>query len=342
MMHLSAARFLLPVPPMFPILVDGAARSGRRTPEPHVWPAAPPSMRGDCWRGAAMDVSDFIRRRREELREEAANVGLSPTDALLYWGEDSLVFEIVSAEMGVSEDPDMAMGFRACLMERLLNCLQDGSLTALCMTNDGLTQVNVPAERWFDYHVAASSGEHQELVGRHHSEARDRRWGSIGGLLIWTCPNRLTEGAFPAYSPFPEFSDMDGVVIRDPTGDLSPSEFDSPAQASDAIHPGLVAGHHSQVDDAVPSSRQIDDGRYCAEMAVSAPVLCLSEEAVIEELLGYADIGDMTKSVIGKMARGMRRSLSQNRFDVEFWRAFRAKAKERGIPLRRRGRPSIK
>jgi len=34
----------------------GAARSGRRTPEPHVWPAAPLQfMRGDGWRGAAME-----------------------------------------------------------------------------------------------------------------------------------------------------------------------------------------------------------------------------------------------------------------------------------------------
>ncbi|GEM16528.1 hypothetical protein [Gluconobacter oxydans] len=38
------------------IVGAGAARSGRRTPEPHVWPAAPLQfMRGDGWRGAAME-----------------------------------------------------------------------------------------------------------------------------------------------------------------------------------------------------------------------------------------------------------------------------------------------
>ncbi|KXV25292.1 hypothetical protein [Gluconobacter japonicus] len=38
------------------MVTDGAARSGRRTPEPHVWPAAPLQFtRGDGWRGAAMD-----------------------------------------------------------------------------------------------------------------------------------------------------------------------------------------------------------------------------------------------------------------------------------------------
>lgn len=38
------------------MVMAGAARSGRRTPEPHVWPAAPLQfMRGDGWRGAAME-----------------------------------------------------------------------------------------------------------------------------------------------------------------------------------------------------------------------------------------------------------------------------------------------
>lgn len=46
---------------LFPVcagrmVTAGAARSGRRTPEPHVWPAAPLQfMRGDGWRGAAME-----------------------------------------------------------------------------------------------------------------------------------------------------------------------------------------------------------------------------------------------------------------------------------------------
>lgn len=40
----------------------GAARSGRRTPEPHVWPAAPLQfMRGDGWRGAAVDKEIDVR-----------------------------------------------------------------------------------------------------------------------------------------------------------------------------------------------------------------------------------------------------------------------------------------
>jgi len=38
------------------MVTAGAARFGRRTPEPHVWPAAPLQfMRGDGWRGAAME-----------------------------------------------------------------------------------------------------------------------------------------------------------------------------------------------------------------------------------------------------------------------------------------------
>lgn len=38
------------------MVMAGAARFGRRTPEPHVWPAAPLQfIRGDGWRGAAME-----------------------------------------------------------------------------------------------------------------------------------------------------------------------------------------------------------------------------------------------------------------------------------------------
>nr|WP_254454586.1 hypothetical protein [Acetobacter estunensis] len=49
----------LPVPGLHPMLLDGAARFGRRTPEPHVWPAAPSTLaRGDGWRGASMADSD--------------------------------------------------------------------------------------------------------------------------------------------------------------------------------------------------------------------------------------------------------------------------------------------
>lgn len=57
------------------MVTDGAARSGRRTPEPHVWLAAPLQfMRGDGWRGAAMshqlDAAErFARGERVFLHE---------------------------------------------------------------------------------------------------------------------------------------------------------------------------------------------------------------------------------------------------------------------------------
>lgn len=57
------------------MVTDGAARSGRRTPGPHVWLAAPLQfMRGDGWRGAAMshqlDAAErFARGERVFLYE---------------------------------------------------------------------------------------------------------------------------------------------------------------------------------------------------------------------------------------------------------------------------------
>lgn len=56
----------LPVPALCLMLPDGAARFGRRTPEPHVWPAAPSALaRGDSWRGAAVMTDESVKARLE-------------------------------------------------------------------------------------------------------------------------------------------------------------------------------------------------------------------------------------------------------------------------------------
>lgn len=58
-MHLAALPQSLPVPAVSQIMGNGAARSGRRTPGPHAWLAAPlPFMRGDGKRGAPMDKQE--------------------------------------------------------------------------------------------------------------------------------------------------------------------------------------------------------------------------------------------------------------------------------------------
>ena len=56
----------LPPPALCLMLPDGAARFGRRTPEPHVWPAAPSALaRGDGWRGAAGMTDESVKTRLE-------------------------------------------------------------------------------------------------------------------------------------------------------------------------------------------------------------------------------------------------------------------------------------
>lgn len=157
MMHLSAARFLLPVPPMFPILVDGAARSGRRTPEPHVWPAAPPSMRGDCWRGAAMDVSDFIWRRCESLRGQAEADGLEPRLALFYWGDVQWLWEIVRQERGIERsDREWHSYCRVSLAESVLERLRRGTLVATALNKGESFRCRVEADHWQGYKAGES------------------------------------------------------------------------------------------------------------------------------------------------------------------------------------------
>jgi len=97
-----------------------------------------------------------------------------------------------------------------------------------------------------------------------------------------------------------------------------------------------ASGHVADVFEGSTAIRPVNPAE--AESRVSCP----SEGGVIEALLRRSDIGDMTKSAIGKIARDMRPSLSSSRFEGEFWRNLRVKAEERGISLRKRGRPSIK
>jgi len=95
----------------------------------------------------------------------------------------------------------------------------------------------------------------------------------------------------------------------------------------------LRAGHNTLVASAGDVPHAVDN-----RARKSFP----SESVVIDILLGQEDISDLKKSDISKIAREIRPILTQSRFDGEFWHELKATAKERGIPLRRRGRPSIK
>ncbi|MFT8948069.1 MAG: hypothetical protein ABF876_16320 [Acetobacter aceti] len=74
----------LPVPALCLMLSDGAARFGRRTPEPHVWPAAPSALaRGDGWRGAAVMTDESIKahlKRGDWVTLDEAFPELVPSD----------------------------------------------------------------------------------------------------------------------------------------------------------------------------------------------------------------------------------------------------------------------
>lgn len=143
----------LPVPGLHPMLLDGAARFGRRTPEPHVWPAAPSTLaRGDGWRGAAVNIENKIRGWRDDLRAEAKTRGLSPHDALLYYGDDSVLFEIIACELDDYEhcnSPAMAYGFRDDLIDGVKEKLISGELVAFADNpSDHRTRIKIPPETW--------------------------------------------------------------------------------------------------------------------------------------------------------------------------------------------------
>ncbi|WP_249211448.1 hypothetical protein [Gluconobacter cerinus] len=136
------------------MVTDGAARSGRRTPEPHVWPAAPLQfMRGDGWRGAAMgeNAGAWLRARREEMREEAETDGLSLHDALVYYGCDDLLWEVVHDELSPTDAGEREFGdfLRGELMRSLRERFIDGTLIAYAgdPKRPGY-RIKIPREEW--------------------------------------------------------------------------------------------------------------------------------------------------------------------------------------------------
>lgn len=95
------AGFALQPVETFARLVPGAARFGRRTPEPHDWLAAPLTIiRGDGRRGARMndDRKLLPAERLEQLREKATTQALPLEEAVLAFGPDDLAEELLRLE----------------------------------------------------------------------------------------------------------------------------------------------------------------------------------------------------------------------------------------------------
>ena len=186
------------------MVTDGAARSGRRTPEPHVWPAAPLQfMRGDGWRGAAMgeNVGAWLRARREEMREEAETDGLSLHDALVYYGRDDLLWDVVHDELSPTDAGEREFGdfLRGELMRSLRERFIDGALIAYAADphRPGY-RIKIPSEDWgilFWRDESALCGAYQSPLdylgrpSRFHGDVdcyRDVRIKSVAPLAIFS------------------------------------------------------------------------------------------------------------------------------------------------------------
>ncbi|GAP23222.1 hypothetical protein GLF_0104 [Gluconobacter frateurii NBRC 101659] len=186
------------------MVTDGAARSGRRTPEPHVWPAAPLQfMCGDGWRGAAMgeNVGAWLRARREEMREEAETDGLSLHDALVYYGRDDLLWDVVHDELSPTVAGEREFGdfLRGELMRSLRERFIDGALIAYAADphRPGY-RIKIPSEDWgilFWRDESALCGAYQSPLdylgrpSRFHGDVdcyRDVRIKSVSPLAIFS------------------------------------------------------------------------------------------------------------------------------------------------------------
>lgn len=131
----------LPVPAFALTVKAGAARFGRRTPEPHVWPAAPRQiMRGEYHRGVGMSEDQALPLPAliAELRAKADQRGLTLEEAMLAFCDLSKATELLDLDphnvdyliFFPSSPPSRSLTIRAELCAELRGKLLSGGLVA--------------------------------------------------------------------------------------------------------------------------------------------------------------------------------------------------------------------
>jgi len=312
---------------MFSILVDGAARSGRRTPEPHVWPAAPLSMRGDCWRGAAMSerynaAQAFARGEWVSLPEvlhelmpegEWLRLTAALECAVSIGNLRTLLARMTASKVpGSRSQPLTHYEHGACHQYRGAIADLSAYVTGELSGSRFLTRVapsdgigpwqEIDASSWRLFRVTNSGFEFD-------TPAR-----TLGSLAVQVSSRSSRRARIP----------LGHFEIKHLIGEGSVPSKEQSISTPDAELSATVMGSEIEVRPA------------------SMPTLRSSQDEVIEALLAMADIGEMTQDGMFAHAQRMRTGLTKNYFKYTLMPQIREAASLSGISLRGRGRPSNK
>lgn len=180
MMHvLSLHRSPLPVPAFALTVKAGAARFGRRTPEPHVWPAAPRQiMRGEDHRGVGMseDQALPLPARIAGLRAKADQKGLTLQEAMLAFCDLSKATELLGLDPHNVDDfilfpscpPSRSLTIRAELCAELRGKLLSGGLVAYGLPLEAGSldeRKEIPSHFWEGSTLYTSNNQAEDIDG---------------------------------------------------------------------------------------------------------------------------------------------------------------------------------
>ncbi len=172
---LSLPHSPLPVPVFALTVKEGAARFGLRTPEPHVWPAAPRQiMRGEDHRGVGMseDQALPLPARIAELRAKADQKGLTLQEAMLAFCDLSKATELLDLDPHNVDyliiRPSRSLILRVELCAELRDNLLSGALVAYGLPLDAspLEELKeIPSHFWEESTLYTSNNQAADLDG---------------------------------------------------------------------------------------------------------------------------------------------------------------------------------
>jgi len=309
-------------------LGDGAARFGRRTPGPHDWLAAPPAFtRGDDRRGAGMDIMALINERRAKLYADAMSGGLEPHDALVYWGDTSLLFEIIESEdrtLDVGKPADLD-GFRSLLIGSVLEGLCNGKLRASAPDKQVRNRRRfIPKEFWSD-----ANWYDDEPLLEPASEWSVFR-SNIAGLS-----NVLITG--PTWTDIPVAVTATTLLTAQLAGESGVDKGhveDTPASILNLVdetgNAPLVTAADKEASGLSEPSTQL----------ARKTITRITDEQLIEQMLSTPGLESMKQPEIISLIQKLRPDISRDRATREIKPKLVKQANAQGIKLRGRGRPS--
>ncbi|GBQ27668.1 hypothetical protein AA0472_2472 [Acetobacter estunensis NRIC 0472] len=333
----------LPVPALCMMLPDGAARFGRRTPEPHVWPAAPSALaRGDGWRGAAVMTDESIKahlKRGDWVTLDEAFLELVPSDR-----KEEIKAAIADAASygGVSAIARQVRDARIAEQARQHGSNVPPSPVRMIFTVDAAKR-NAIVDRFQKAWSAIDAAVKKRLADNEWQVERIIPDGSVQSIVPlawrnmrfrWHGEREFTEQFPGAWVCLPDDSGR-GVERKRLLTMFQVRQVSAPSN----VPPTVSTIQNSPAPDAETSE---------TPQETAPPKFQISDDQLIELALDEDrrrhDAGEegLTHDARFAFMQELRPNLSRNHYDEEMKGPLRKNAEKRGITLRGRGAPPKK